>query len=63
MSNFLGQLIVEEYGHSASILTSLAVSICPIVLFAFFPETLGDRGRRKSDADASVHTLPIVHIV
>jgi hypothetical protein len=62
LSNYLGQLIVEEYGHTASLQASLIVSLFPILLFTFFSETLGERGRHKS-GEAAVHTLPIIQIV
>jgi len=44
LSNFLGQLMVEHVSHSASLWGSLIISIIPIVLFSFFPETVGQRG-------------------
>jgi len=45
MSNFLGQLVVQEFGHVASLLGSLMISFIPILVFAIFmPETLGRRG-------------------
>lgn len=45
LSNFIGQHIVENYGHVASLMGSLLLSIIPIVIFGcFMPETLGDRG-------------------
>lgn len=44
LSNFLGQLLVEKFDHVTSLTASLAVSVLPILLFAFMPETLGQRG-------------------
>ena len=44
LSNFLGQLTVEKYSHSASLLGSFVISIIPVILFSFFPETVGQRG-------------------
>lgn len=45
LSNFLGQLVVEKFGHVASLLGSLGISVIPVILFAFLmPETLGRRG-------------------
>jgi len=44
MSNFFGQLVVEKFGHVASLLGSLFISFVPIVLFMAMPETLGHRG-------------------
>lgn len=46
LSNFIGQHIVENYGHVASLLGSLVLSLIPIVIFGcFMPETMGDRGK------------------
>ena len=45
MSNFLGQLAVQYFGHVISLLCSLTLSFIPIILFALFmPETYGQRG-------------------
>jgi hypothetical protein len=44
LSNFLGQLVVEKFGHVTSLVASLILSVFPILLFAFMPETLGQRG-------------------
>jgi hypothetical protein len=44
LSNFLGQLVVEKYGHVTSLVASLIISVFPILLFAFMPETRGQRG-------------------
>lgn len=45
MSNFLGQLMVEYFGHIASLTASFIISFVPIALFAvFMPETYGQRG-------------------
>ena len=44
LSNFLGQLVVEKFGHVASLSGSFVLSLFPLVLFAFMPETLGQRG-------------------
>jgi hypothetical protein len=62
LSNFLGQTVVEQYSHVASLTGSLVLSVIPIIIFGcFMPETLGDRGagvhthddgKAKSDADA-----------
>jgi hypothetical protein len=48
LSNFLGQIVVEKYGHVTSLAASLILSFFPILLFAFMPETLGQRGRHYS---------------
>ena len=57
LSNFLGQNIVERYGHVASLSASLIVSFIPIVIFCFMPETLGDRDRNRKPklSEMSVH--------
>lgn len=47
LSNFLGQLVVEHFGHVASLLGSLVLSIIPIILFCNMPETYGCRGTGK----------------
>lgn len=48
LSNFIGQHIVENYGHVASLTGSLLLSIIPILIFGcFMPETLGDRGKKQ----------------
>lgn len=47
LSNFLGQLVVENFGHVASLMGSLVLSVIPIILFAAMPETLGQRGHNQ----------------
>ncbi|KAL7567055.1 hypothetical protein ACA910_002781 [Epithemia clementina (nom. ined.)] len=44
LSNFLGQMIVEHFGHVASLSGSLLLSIAPILIFSLMPETYGCRG-------------------
>lgn len=55
LSNYLGQNIVEQFGHVTSLTGSLIISVIPIAIFGFFmPETLGDRDRNNtSSTDAS----------
>lgn len=54
LSNFLGQQVVEKYGHVASLTGSLLISFVPILIFVLLmPETLGDR-ERNHHADCSV---------
>jgi hypothetical protein len=48
LSNFLGQVMVERYGHISSLVASLFMSFVPIVLFCFMPETLGLRGSKPT---------------
>ena len=44
LSNFIGQNVVQMFGHVASLSGSLALSFIPIIIFGcFMPETLGDR--------------------
>lgn len=46
LSNLLGQMVVENFGHVASLTASLFLSIIPIVLFTLaMPETAGSRGK------------------
>lgn len=49
LSNFLGQMVVEHFGHVWSLVGSLILSIAPLLLFAFMPETLGHRGDRVEE--------------
>ncbi|CAJ1963540.1 unnamed protein product [Cylindrotheca closterium] len=47
MSNFFGQMVVEYFGHTASLAGSFFISIFPIILFGVaMPETLGNRGQQ-----------------
>jgi hypothetical protein len=49
LSNFLGQQVVEQFGHVASLTGSLIISFIPIAIFGLLmPETLGDRDRNTS---------------
>ena len=50
LSNFLGQHVVESFGHIASLLGSLMLSFIPLLILAgHMPETLGSRGSGKRD--------------
>jgi hypothetical protein len=49
LSNFIGQHVVERYGHITSLLGSFFLSFVPIVLFCFMPETLGLRGVKRTE--------------
>ena len=54
LSNFLGQHVVEQFGHVASLTGSLVISIIPITIFSLLmPETLGDRDRKPMSDDSS----------
>ena len=63
LSNFLGQLVVQHFGHVASLMGSLLLSIVPIVLFSTMPETYGHRcdqranNARRSGSDANKDNL------
>lgn len=37
-------MVVEHYGHVASLLCSLLISFIPIAVFSIMPETYGCRG-------------------
>ena len=52
LSNFLGQQVVEQFGHVASLTGSLVISFIPITIFGLLmPETLGDRDRKPLSDD------------
>lgn len=54
LSNYLGQHVVESFGHVASLTGSLVLSIVPLVIFGgFMPETLGDRAFKGQNQDSS----------
>lgn len=43
----VGQMVVEYFGHTASLAGSFFISIFPIILFGIaMPETLGNRGQQ-----------------
>ena len=47
MSNFIGQLLVEKFGHVFSLTCSMWLSLVPIALFGLLmPETMGQRGSK-----------------
>ena len=49
LSNYIGQLLVEKFGHVVSLTASMWLSIIPILLFgSLMPETLGQRGAGKT---------------
>lgn len=53
LSNFLGQHVVEHFGHVASLVGSIFLSIIAIILFwLFMPETLGQRGKTRGEIEA-----------
>ena len=45
LSNYIGQNVVQNFGHVASLSGSLVLSVIPIFIFGMFmPETIADRG-------------------
>jgi len=57
LSNFLGQHVVEQFGHVASLTVSLIISFIPITIFSLLmPETLGDRDQKPTYEDSSSNT-------
>ncbi|CAB9516376.1 MFS-type transporter [Seminavis robusta] len=54
MSNLIGQLLVEKFGHVTSLTCSMWLSVVPILLFGgLMPETLGQRGLGASSRSGS----------
>lgn len=47
LSNFFGQMVVEQFGHVTSLMASLVISLVPVLLFLFMPETLGMRTQKQ----------------
>jgi hypothetical protein len=47
LSNFFGQMVVEHFGYMTSLMASFVISLVPVLLFQFMPETLGMRTRRQ----------------
>ena len=47
LSNFLGQMVVEQFGHVTSLVASLLLSFVPLLLFLFMPETMGMRTQHR----------------
>jgi hypothetical protein len=48
LSNFFGQMVVEKFDHVTSLMVSFAISLVPILVFLFMPETLGMRTRKQT---------------
>ena len=60
LSNLLGQMVVEHFGHVASLTGSLFLSIIPIVLFSCsMPETVGSRGKNTKTAVVGLETVGV----
>jgi hypothetical protein len=47
LSNFFGQMVVEKFDHVTSLMVSFAISLVPVLLFLFMPETLGMRTQKQ----------------
>ena len=56
LSNYLGQLVVQHFGHIASLSGSLVISFIPIVLFSLMPETYGHRGTNGASGSCSTRS-------
>ena len=57
LSNFLGQIVVEAYGHEMSLFGSLALSVIPVFIFGLcMPETQGQRGKVKHMNQSEVNS-------
>jgi len=66
LSNFIGQHIVENFGHVVSLKCSLLLSLIPILIFGcFMPETLGNRGSTKlsEKKESNIHGDSYVELV
>jgi MFS family permease len=60
LSNLLGQIVVEKYGHVASLTGSLFLSVIPIVLFSLaMPETAGSRGKNAKSETVQVEVVGV----
>ncbi|CAB9515066.1 MFS-type transporter [Seminavis robusta] len=61
LSNYVGQMVVQKFDHVTSLTASLFISLIPVVLFMFMPETMGMRTsnplspRRSSQPDRSLY--------
>ena len=63
LSNFLGQIVVEKFGHVESLAGSFLISFIPILLFCIMPETLGLRSKvqfhRKENESGNVYSAVV----
>lgn len=54
MSNFLGQMVVEKFGHIISLFGSFFISFIPILIFTLYmPETLNTRCSKMAHSNFS----------
>ena len=49
LSEYFGQQVVERYGHIAALSCSFVLSLIPLILYSFMPETLGHRIPSKDE--------------
>ena len=60
LSNLLGQMVVENFGHVASLTASMFLSVIPIVLFTLaMPETAGSRGKNTKSEPVLVESAGV----
>ena len=62
LSNFFGQMVVEKFDHVTSLMASFFISLVPVILFLFMPETLGMRThhqKQSSPTKKAQHHQPI----
>jgi hypothetical protein len=52
-------MVVERFGHTASLTGSFILSFIPIVLFTFMSETKGDREFRVKANEEAAYRLTI----
>lgn len=66
LSNFIGQHLVENFGHVTSLVGSLLLSTIPILIFGIYmPETLGCRGtaKRSVNKESNIHESSYIEMV
>jgi MFS family permease len=64
LSNFLGQMLVEKYGHETSLVGSLILSIFPVIIFGMcMPETRGMRGISTMKQRVEPEVNPYVEVM
>lgn len=60
LSNLLGQMVVEKFGHVTSLTASMFLSVIPILLFSLaMPETAGSRGKNAITATVQVEAVAV----
>ena len=53
LSNYVGQMVVQEFDHVTSLMASMFLSLVPILIFSFMPETLGKRATKNQPPSPS----------